>query len=46
VAKARKFLKTRLPGIREGLLEMKRLRDTGYVARLRGEDTNSQSNGT
>jgi dTDP-4-dehydrorhamnose reductase len=37
VAKAKSLLKTKLPGIREGLLEMKRLRDNGYVARLRGE---------
>jgi len=46
VAKAKKSLETRLPGIREGLLEMKRLRDNGYVARLRGEGTDSQSKGT
>jgi len=37
VTKAKALLTTRLPGIREGLVEMKRLRDEGYVARLRGE---------
>ena len=37
VTKAKGLLKTKLPGIREGLLEMKRLRDSGYVERLRGE---------
>lgn len=37
VTKAKGLLKTKLPSIREGLLEMKRLRDSGYVARLRGE---------
>jgi len=38
VTRAKGLLQTALPGIREGLLEMKRLRDTGYVARLRGEE--------
>ena len=36
VGKAQRLLKTKLPGIREGLMEMKRLRDEGYVNRLRG----------
>ncbi len=38
VTKAKNLLEINLPGIREGLLEMKRLRDSGYVAALRGED--------
>jgi dTDP-4-dehydrorhamnose reductase len=37
VTRAKSRLTTRLPGIREGLLEMKRLRESGYVERLRGE---------
>ncbi len=38
VSKAKGLLETKLPVIREGLSEMKRLRDTGYVTRLRRED--------
>jgi dTDP-4-dehydrorhamnose reductase len=38
VAEARALLETRLPSIRDGLLEMKHLLETGYVARLRGKD--------
>jgi dTDP-4-dehydrorhamnose reductase len=38
VSKAKGLLETKLPGTREGLSEMKRLRDTGYVARLRSEE--------
>lgn len=41
VARARELLDTKLPGIHEGILEMKRLRDAGYVARLRGGSTDS-----
>ncbi len=37
VTRAKNLLKTRLPGIREGVLEMKRLRESGYVAGIRGE---------
>jgi dTDP-4-dehydrorhamnose reductase len=37
VTRAKSLLRTKLPGIREGLLEMKRLRDSGYVAGFRGE---------
>ncbi len=37
VTRAKSLLTTKLPGIREGLLEMKRLRDSGYIGRLRGE---------
>ncbi len=40
VTRANGLLEMKLPRIREGLLEMKRLRDTGYVTRLRGEDEN------
>jgi dTDP-4-dehydrorhamnose reductase len=37
VTRAKSLLETKLPGIREGLLEMRRLRDSGYVAGLRSE---------
>ena len=37
VTRAKSLLKTELPGIREGLLAMKRLRESGYVAALRGQ---------
>lgn len=37
VTRAKNLLKTKLPGIREGVLEMKRLQESGYVAGLRGE---------
>lgn len=37
VTMAKRLLKTKLPGIREGLLEMRRLRDSGYIAGLRSE---------
>jgi len=38
VTKAKTLLQTKLPKIRGGLQEMKRLRDAGYVARLRGRE--------
>jgi dTDP-4-dehydrorhamnose reductase len=37
VSRAKSLLTTKLPGIREGILEMKRLQDSGYVERLRGQ---------
>lgn len=38
VTKAKGLLKTKLPNIYEGLLEMKHLRDSGYVTGLREEE--------
>jgi dTDP-4-dehydrorhamnose reductase len=43
VARARELLDTKLPGIHEGILEMKRLRDTGYLAHLRSGSTDSST---